>query len=169
MGLEVKIDDRIADVKLVHRDENMAVFEVDGVQYEVDIAQVENGVYSIIHNGKSFNIEIIPGDGPKNYYVNTFYNSHEVEIIDAQSRYQRSRKALDDHATDKIISTPMPGRVVKIPVNEGDPVSKGSTVIIISAMKMESEYKSPVDGVVKKIYVTEGDNINANQPLVEIE
>ncbi|MDI3527649.1 MAG: hypothetical protein PWR03_1832 [Tenuifilum sp.] len=169
MGLEVKIGDRIADVKLVRRNDNIVVFEVDGVEYEVDIAQVENGVYSIIHNGKSYNIEIIPGDGPKNYFVNTFYNSQEVEIIDAQSRYQRSRKALEDQGADKVISTPMPGRVVKIPVAEGEPVEKGTTVIVISAMKMESEYKSPVDGVVKKIHVKEGDNINANQPLVEIE
>ncbi|MCB8965252.1 MAG: acetyl-CoA carboxylase biotin carboxyl carrier protein subunit [Bacteroidales bacterium] len=169
MALEVKIGDRVADVKLIKREGDFAIFEVDGKRYEVDIAQVENGVYSILHNGKSFNIEIIPGDGPKSYYVNTYYNSREVEIIDAQSRYQQSRKSSDGYAVEKVISTPMPGRVVKIPVSEGDAVQQGSTVIVISAMKMESEYKSPVDGVVKKIYVAEGDNINANQPLVEVE
>ena len=58
---------------------------------------------------------------------------------------------------------------LRIPVKEGDVVEKGSTVIVISAMKMESEYKSPLDGVVKKIYVNEGDTINSHQPLVEIE
>lgn len=169
MGYEVKIGDRLANVKLIKREGQLANVEVDGTQYEIDIAMVENGVYSILHNGKSFNIEIIPGDGPKNYFVNTFYNSHEVEIIDAQSRYMMSRKSTDDHSADKIISTPMPGRVVKIPVSEGEQVAKGSTVITISAMKMESEYKSPIDGVVKKIHVAEGDNISANQPLIEIE
>jgi biotin carboxyl carrier protein len=63
----------------------------------------------------------------------------------------------------------MPGKVVKIPVKEGDTVAKGDTVIVISAMKMESEYKSPVDGVVKRVFVQEGQTINGNQPLVEIE
>ncbi|BDX37071.1 acetyl-CoA carboxylase biotin carboxyl carrier protein subunit [Tenuifilaceae bacterium CYCD] len=169
MGYEVKIGDRIASVKLIKREGQFATVEIDGVQYDIDIAMVENGVYSILHEGKSYNIEIIPGDGPKNYFVNTFYNSHEVEIIDAQSRYLMSRKSTDDHSADKIISTPMPGRVVKIPVSEGVSVTKGTTVITISAMKMESEYKSSVDGVVKKIHVAEGDNINANQPLIEIE
>ncbi len=169
MGYEVKIGDRIASVKLIKREGQFATVEIDGVKYDIDIAMVENGVYSILHEGKSYNIEIIPGDGPKNYFVNTFYNSHEVEIIDAQSRYLMSRKSTDDHSADRIISTPMPGRVVKIPVSEGEPVTKGTTVITISAMKMESEYKSSIDGVVKKIHVAEGDNINANQPLIEIE
>ncbi len=169
MGYEVKIGDRVASVRLVSRNGQFAVLEIDGKQYEVDIAMVENGVYSILHEGKSYNIEIIPGDGPKNYFVNTFYNSHEVDIIDAQSRYMMSRKSDDDQSVDKVISTPMPGRVVKIPVTEGEPVVKGATVITISAMKMESEYKSPIDGVIKKIHVAEGDNINANQPLIEVE
>jgi biotin carboxyl carrier protein len=169
MGYEVRIGDRLASVKLIKRDGQYATIEVDGQQYDIDIAMVENGVYSILHNGRSFNIEIIPGDGPKNYFVNSYVNSHEVEIIDAQSRYMMSRKSTDDHSADKIISTPMPGRVVKIPVAEGESVAKGTTVITISAMKMESEYKSPIDGIVKKIHVAEGDNINANQPLIEIE
>lgn len=169
MGYEVRIGDRLASVKLIKRDGQYATIEVDGKQYDIDIAMVENGVYSILHNGRSFNIEIILGDGPKNYFVNSYVNSHEVEIIDAQSRYMMSRKSTDDHSADKIISTPMPGRVVKIPVIEGESVAKGTTVITISAMKMESEYKSPIDGIVKKIHVAEGDNINANQPLIEIE
>ncbi len=169
MGYEVRIGDRLASVKLIKRDGQYATIEVDGKQYDIDIAMVENGVYSILHNGRSFNIEIIPGDGPKNYFVNSYVNSHEVEIIDAQSRYMMSRKSADDHSADRIISTPMPGRVVKVPVTEGEPVAKGATVITISAMKMESEYKSPIDGVIKKIHVAEGDNINANQPLIEIE
>lgn len=169
MALEVKIGDRIAQVRLVRKEGTKAVIEIDGKAYDVDVVMVEDGVYSIIHEGKSFNIEMIQGDGPKQYFVNSYYNSHEVEIIDAQSRYLSSRKQADDHHGDRIISTPMPGRVVRIPVSEGDVVTKGTTVIIISAMKMESEYKSPVDGIVKRIYVAEGDTINGNQPLVEIE
>ena len=63
----------------------------------------------------------------------------------------------------------MPGKVVKIPVSVGDEVKKGETVITISAMKMESEYKSPIDGKVMIIYVTEGSTIDAHQKLIEIE
>lgn len=169
MALDIKIGDRTATVRLVSKEGSQATIDIDGKLFDVDVIKVEEGVYSIIHNGKSYNIEMIPGDGPKNYFVNTYYTSHEVEIIDAQSRYLKNRKGDSDGVGDKLISTPMPGKVVRIPVKEGDKVDKGDTVIVISAMKMESEYKSPVDGVVKRIYVQEGQTINGNQPLVEIE
>lgn len=169
MALDIKIGDRTATVRLVSKEGSQATIDIDGKLFDVDVIKVEEGVYSIIHNGKSYNIEMIPGDGPKNYFVNTYYTSHEVEIIDAQSRYLKNRKGDSDGVGDKLISTPMPGKVVRIPVKEGDKVDKGDTVIVISAMKMESEYKSPVDGVVKRVYVQEGQTINGNQPLVEIE
>ncbi|RPH33047.1 MAG: acetyl-CoA carboxylase biotin carboxyl carrier protein subunit [Bacteroidales bacterium] len=167
--MDIRIGDREAHVTLIKKEGSKATIKVDDKIYDVDIIMVEDGVYSIIHEGRSYNIEMIQGNGPKNYFVNTYYSSHELDIIDAQSRYQQNRNKDGIHSGDKIISTPMPGKVVSIPVSEGDTVEKGTTIIVISAMKMESEYKSPVDGVVKKIYVTEGDTINGNQPLVEIE
>lgn len=169
MALDIKIGDREAHVKLVKKDGSKAVIDVDGIEYDVDIVMVEEGVYSIIHQGKSYNIELIPGSTPKNYYVNTYRASHDVSIIDAQTRYQQSRNANSLDSAEKIITTPMPGRVVKIPVSQGQDVAKGETVIVISAMKMESEYRSPIDGKIKKIFVNEGDSIAGNQPLIEIE
>jgi len=169
MALDIRIGDRDAHVRLIKKEGTKATIQIDEKIYEVDIVMVEEGVYSIINEGKSYNIEMIQGNGPKNYFVNTYYSSHELDIIDAQSRYQQNRNKDGLHSGDKIISTPMPGKVVRIPVNEGDIVEKGATLIIISAMKMESEYKSPADGIVKKIYVTEGETINGHQPLIEIE
>jgi len=169
MALDIKIGDREAHVRLIKKDGSKATIQIDDKLYEVDIIMVEEGVYSIIHAGRSYNIEMIQGNGPKNYFVNTYYSSHELDIIDAQSRYQQNRNRDGLHSGDKIISTPMPGKVVRIPVSAGEQVLKGATLIIISAMKMESEYKSPADGVVKKIFVTEGETINGHQPLIEIE
>ena len=169
MALDIKIGDREARVRLIKKEGSKATIQIDDKIYEVDIVMVENGVYSIISEGKSYNIEMIQGNGPKNYFVNTYYSSHELDIIDAQSRYQQNRNKDGLHSGDKIISTPMPGKVVRIPVSEGDVVEKGTTIIVISAMKMESEYKSPVDGVVKRIFVAEGETISGHQPLVEIE
>jgi len=101
--------------------------------------------------------------------VNTYQSSYDVSIVDAQVRYQQSRSKDSLDSGDKIITTPMPGRVVQIPVAEGEEVLKGTTVIIISAMKMESEYRAPADGKIKKIFVKEGDSIAGNQPLIEFE
>ncbi len=169
MALEIKIDQQISNVRLVSRQGNKAVVELDGKQLEVDIEMVEDGVYSILHHGKSFNIELIPADGPKNYFANTCYASHEVEIIDAQSRYMQNRNKNLRDETEKNITAPMPGKVVRILVEEGDQVSMGTPLIVVSAMKMESEYKAPKDGRIKKVFVHEGDTVPGNQPLIEME
>jgi biotin carboxyl carrier protein len=169
MSLDIKIGDREARVRVIGMDGSKALIDVDGITYDVDIVMVEEGVYSIIHQGKSYNIEMIQGNGPKNYFVNTYSSSHDVEIIDSQSRYQKSRNKDNIDSAEKIITTPMPGKVIRIPVSVGQEVEKGATVIVISAMKMESEYRSPVDGTIKKIFVNEGDSIAGNQPLIEIE
>jgi biotin carboxyl carrier protein len=54
-------------------------------------------------------------------------------------------------------------------VKTGEKVEQGQTVIIVSAMKMESEYKTGKAGTIKEIHVKEGDTIEGNQPLLTIE
>ena len=63
----------------------------------------------------------------------------------------------------------MPGKIVKILVKTGEKVEPGQTVIIVSAMKMESEYKAGKAGTIKEIHVDEGDTIEGNQLLITIE
>ena len=100
--------------------------------------------------------------------LTTFYRSYDAEIIDSESRYLQSRaKGFAEEGT-VVISTPMPGKVVKIPVKVGDKVNEGETVIIVEAMKMQSEYKVKKDRTIKDILVKEGDVINANQPLIVV-
>ena len=167
MGYEIKIDDKLSDIKLLSNNGNMVEISVDDRIYEVDIVEVEKGIYSIIYDGISYNIELISKDN-KSYHATTLYNSFDIEVLDAESRYKNSRKKSEDedHA---YISTPMPGKVVKILVKEGDKVKGGDTVIIVSAMKMESEYKVVKDRLIQKILVKEGDNIEGDQPLIMLE
>lgn len=63
----------------------------------------------------------------------------------------------------------MPGKVIKVFVKVGDEVTEGQTAVVISAMKMESEYKIPMDGKIKKVNVKDGDTIEGNQILIELE
>lgn len=65
--------------------------------------------------------------------------------------------------------TQMPGKIVKIMKNVGDKVTKGETVLILEAMKMENEIKSGADGVIKVINVKEGQALEAGFLMVEIE
>lgn len=167
-SIEIRIGERIAQLDLVSAEDNDYRITIDGKRYKANILMVERGVYSVLINGNSYNVELFESEGSKNYEVNTFYHNYHLEIIDAESKYLKSRKS-DDGLEEMTIASPMPGKVVKIPVKVGDEVKAGDTVVIVSAMKMESEYKVKKDRVVKEIKVKEGDTISANQPLIIIE
>ncbi len=168
MALEINIDGNSSNVELLSKEGNIYRVSIDDQIYEVDLVKVENGVYSILHKNKSFNVELIQGKKPKTYTINTLYNSYDIDILDAEAKYLKNRNSgdLDD---DNTISSPMPGKVVKILVKKGDKIKAGDTVVIISAMKMESEYKVKKDRLIIDVLVKEGDIIDGNQPLVIIE
>jgi len=169
MSIEIRLDKRIASVQILKQFENLLEIRVDDKIYQVDLMHNDEGIFSILNKGRSFNIELVPQTNPKLYTAYTLYDNYDIEIIDAESRYLRNRSGSTQLVSENTISSPMPGKVVKIPVSVGDEVKKGETVITISAMKMESEYKSPIDGKVMIIYVTEGSTIDAHQKLIEIE
>ncbi len=168
MASEVIINERVAELDILSKNGNLLKVRVDDKVYDIDIVMVEKGVYSMLLNGISYNIELIKEQTQKKYTVNTLYSSYDVEIVDAESKYlKRSHKESSDE--ENVISTPMPGKIVKVLVKEGDNVKAGETVIVVSAMKMESEYKVKKDRLIKKILVKEGDTVDGNQPLVIIE
>ena len=165
--MEIKIDDRNAEVELLSRDGDKVILSIDGKRYEADVAMVEDGVFSIIIDSKSHNIELIEVEH-KNYLVNTYARSYNVQVVDAESKYLMSRRK-DDTLEETIISSPMPGKIVRVLVRKGDKVKAGDTVIIVSAMKMESEYKVKKDRLIKDVKVKPGDIVSAHQPLIVIE
>lgn len=168
MPLEININGRIATVMLHKQKDNIYEIEVDGRLYKLDANMVERGVYSVLHDNISYNVELIEKNDIRHYNVNTYYHSYDVEIIDAEAKYRQNRSG--EHLDDiRKIASPMPGKVVKIPVKVGDEIKAGDTVIVVSAMKMESEYKVQKDRIVKEILVKEGDTIDGDQTLVVVE
>ena len=166
--MEIHIGSRVADVSLLGKEGNKVQLSIDGKTYDVDIVMAENGACSILHDGHSYNAELIRSEGGKNYQVNTFFSSYSVDIIDSQAKYLRMRKNSEEKQGDKIVS-PMPGKVVKIPVSEGDRLAAGDIVVVIEAMKMQSNYKVSSDCLVREILVKEGDTVNGNQVLMTLE
>lgn len=67
------------------------------------------------------------------------------------------------------VTTPIPGRVVRIPVKVGDEVAEGQAVIVVEAMKMANELRSPIAGVVSALRVAQGAAVEAHAPLVVID
>jgi len=168
MPLEIKINGKTANVMLHKHEGNIFEIEVDGKLYKMDAMMVERGVYSVLHDNISYNVELIEKDDIRHYNVNTYYHSYDVEIIDAEAKYRLNRGA-DELDDIRKIASPMPGKVVNIPVKVGDELKAGDTVIVVSAMKMESEYKVQKDRIVKEILVKVGDTIDGDQTLVVVE
>ena len=71
--------------------------------------------------------------------------------------------------SDKILRSPMPGRVMSIMVRPGDRVSAGDEVCVVEAMKMEQSIRTPRDGVVKAVHVQPLDAVSPDGPLIELE
>ncbi len=90
-----------------------------------------------------------------------------VEIHDPRSLRGRSRAA-DDHGP-KQITAPMPGKVVRLLVREGDEVEAGAGIAVVEAMKMQNEIKSPKKGTIQKILISEGAAANAGDLLAIVE
>ena len=167
--MEININNRKAIADLIERKGNMVKVMLDGNLIELDLVSIERGYYSAIYNNKCINVWLEPGNNAKNYSAFSGKYSYKIEMIDAESKYLQSRNQGGLLSDSGSIITPMPGKVVKIFVKKGDTVNAGQTVITISAMKMESEFKSPKDGMVKAVLVSEGALVDGNQVVVEIE
>ena len=169
MAYEIKLEHRTARIELLNRAGSKVLLAVDDRKYELDIVMVEKGVYSILYNGQSYNVELIEGASGKEYIVNTFARSFNAEIIDAETKYLHNRLQGAEQEGENDISSPMPGKVVKIPVSIGEHVTSGQTLIVVEAMKMQSEFKASADRVVREILVKEGDTVNAHQVMIKLE
>jgi biotin carboxyl carrier protein len=169
MAYEITLENRSAQVELLNKAGNKTLITVDGKKYDIDITMVEKGVYSILYNGHSYNVELIEGETSKKYVVNTFARTFNVEIIDAETKYLHSRMQGIEHEGENDLSSPMPGKVVKIPVSVGEAVTSGQTLIVVEAMKMQSEFKAKADRIVKDILVREGDTVDAHQVMIKLE
>ena len=169
MSIEIKLHNRTAKLEILNQEGNILEIKVDDKIYKIDLMHTADGTFSILDDGHSFDVELLSNGQPKKYLAYTLYNTYDLEIIDAESQYLMNRGNGGQGNNEHTISSPMPGKVVKILASEGEEIKAGETAIIISAMKMESEYKSPKDGIIKKIHVKEGDTIEGNQLLIELE
>jgi biotin carboxyl carrier protein len=67
------------------------------------------------------------------------------------------------------VRVPMPGLIIKLKKKPGDPVSAGEPVLLLEAMKMENEIRSPASGVIKEIFFNEGDPVEKDSIILSIE
>jgi biotin carboxyl carrier protein len=94
-------------------------------------------------------------------------DSVNVEVRDPRSLRGRARSG-DEHGVKKLIA-PMPGKVVRVLVEQGAQVEAGAGILVVEAMKMQNEVKSPKKGTVQKLLVSQGAAVNAGDVLAIVE
>lgn len=142
---------------------------VDEREYELEVSEPEPGVILFKNHGKVTEIFVSPITRPgQPVQVQTSGNSYDIRLIDPKRL--RSSGAGSDHGDGAAeICTAMPGKVVRLLVDVGAEVNKGDGVVVVEAMKMQNELKTPKAGIVKEIKVADGATVAAGDVLAVIE
>ena len=120
--------------------------------YELEAREIETGVYLFFFDNK----------------VREFRVDDTIKIVDPRRLRSGQNSGAHQHGVAQIVAQ-MPGKVVKVQVEAGETVEKGVGVVVVEAMKMQNEMKSPRAGVVVSVNVKPGDTVNAGDVLAVIE
>lgn len=131
-----------------------------------DLSRV-GGLTTVQLGGRLFDLAL---DGELPGEVQAFANGHRAAVLveTARSRAAASVGGQKRGASAGTIKSPMPGKVVKVLVQEGQAVEVGTPIIVVEAMKMENELAAEVAGSVQKIFVAAGDAVEGGAKLVTI-
>jgi biotin carboxyl carrier protein len=147
----------------IKRDGERVFAKIDDREYQLEASLVETDVWLLKHNNQIHQIYVAP-----NGIVNVGNNQFEINLVDPKRL--RGSSSSHSEATGKVeIKTAMPGKIVRILVEEGAEVKHGEGIIVVEAMKMQNEMKSPKDGIIKEVRFAEGSTVNAGDILVVIE
>ncbi len=168
MKLTAELDDEKHALE-IKRDGLNLTADIDGRIYVLEVSEPEPNTYLFKHDNKIYQIFVSPNEKPgEPFAVSVRNQSFEIKIYDPK-RLRGSKSAGDGADGASEIKTAMPGKLVRILVEVGAEISKGDGVLIVEAMKMQNEMKSPKDGVVKEIRFAEGATVNAGDVLAVIE
>ena len=123
------------------------------------------GVFSVLLNTKSFRVYIVQTGDVLDVRVNGRH--YVIGVADRRDSWSVKKKSTAAGPVE--IRAQMPGKIISLLVQSGSRVQAGQGVIVVEAMKMQNEMKSPKDGVVSQIRVTEGATIAPGETLVVIE
>lgn len=171
MTFEIDINGRTRTVAIEKSGEGRYRVVLDGEAHVVDAARV--GVYglSLLIDGKdrtSHDVQVTPGATGSDLLI-----THGGRTLTATVNGRRTGRAGADTGAsatgEQSVLAPMPGRVVRVLVAVGDEVAVRQPVVVVEAMKMENELRSPKAGRVKELNVTPGTSVDAGRVLLVIE
>jgi biotin carboxyl carrier protein len=168
MRLHAAIADYQTDVRI--KDEGSRVFaEIDDRRYELDVHESAAGRYLVIADGLVFNCRV-EGRPESGKQVDVVVGTAQYSVTLTDRKRLLSAAGLVGHGDDVArIVAPMPGKVVRILVAIGDQVNAGAGIVVVEAMKMQNEMKTPKAGKVTAVSAELGATVNAGDVLAVIE
>jgi len=138
---------------------------IDGRHYTLEPNEVQPGVYWFNWNGRSMEAVVVE-DGQQ-YVVSI--NGHRIPVEFIDSRKALRRASQTDHDGVIEMRAPMPGKIVRVLAAEGSEVEIHQGIVVMEAMKMQNEIRSPKRGRIQKLNVTEGSAVNSNDLIALVE
>ena len=163
MKMQAQVDQDFHEIE-IEREDGLYAVTVDGVRHLVDAQKLESDFYSLILEGKSYEVSVAPDKDT--YLVRHGGFETSVRVADPA---RTARQRLGVAEGPQRIESVMPGKVVRVLVKAGDEVVEGQGLVVIEAMKMENEIESPKDGKVTAVEVEPGQAVESGAVLVVVE
>jgi len=167
MKIEIELGGAIHSVEL-ERVDGRLICLLDGERLEPDAVEVEPGVYSILLGGQAFEARVETRVGfVGGLRVLAGGREFFADVRDPR-QWRRNRGAAAEAEGRQQVIAPMPGKIVRTLVEAGDVVEIKQGLLVVEAMKMQNEIRSPKSGRVERLLVSEGQTVNAGEVLAVI-
>lgn len=170
MKLELEIDGQLLEVEFSFAD-GVAQLTHEGQTSQAEVSQPEPGLFVIILNQRVYRcaLEKSPA-GQTEVTISNGLNQRSLAVAVRDRKHLRGLAGAGASAGGRVtLSSPMPGKVVRVLVKAGDQVAAQQGLLVVEAMKMQNEVQAPRAGRVAELRVTEGQTVNAGEALAVIE
>ena len=165
MKLKAIVGEREEDL-LLKIEDGLVSAEIGDRVYSLDVREIEPDSYMFFLNTNVHKCRV--SASKSSFDVSIHGRNHSVTIVDPKRLRSGQNSDRHHHGVAEIVAQ-MPGKVVRVQTEAGATVEKGAGVLVVEAMKMQNEMKSPREGVVVSINVKPGDTVNAGDVLAVIE
>ena len=143
-------------------------FKINGNEYNVAINSVEGNTADVTVNGTAYQVELenAPALAPAPVQAVQPVAAQAGQAAVATAQAAAAKPAAQ--GAGKAVTSPLPGVIIAMKVNVGDPVKAGQEIAVLEAMKMENSIEATHDGTVTAIHVAKGDSILEGAPIVTI-
>ncbi len=166
--LKAEVAGKDHEIAIQRVDENVSAV-IDGRHYDLHLEDMGDGQYLLSQGHLVYNCRVeTTHNQPNEMEVNTHGSSYRIKLIDPK-RLRSSQTGADHDRGSAQILAPMPGKVVRVLVEAGAHVEAGAGIVVVEAMKMQNEMKSPKAGIVLELKTKAGATVNAGDVLAVVE